>query len=235
MGGLTFRLAAGRDGRFRLSWPQIARTAFMLNKSKLVIAESMGVSARTVGRVQLGVAAALMATQKVWLEWTLENLKRHPPSIAVSSTLWDETGERLVLPMLNGTGAMSHQMSSTWHVLVSRIRFVWSWIGPGGVSSMAFEVAVPPLPLLATRAEDLAGAFQQHPAMSDVNRFKKSLFEVVREAGGRTFDLREADGATSNDRFHAWTTTRSAQDSYTELLLCGNHGNQLLEAHVKMK
>eukprot|EP00975_Prorocentrum_lima_P019112 4021756-Prorocentrum_lima.AAC.1 len=48
------------------------------------------------------------------------------PSWVASFLMWDETGEKLVMPIGRSTLRQS-SVSSVWQILVAKITFAWGW------------------------------------------------------------------------------------------------------------
>ena len=86
---------------------------------------------------------------------------------------------------------------------------------------------VPPVP------RDLFNAFERLPALEDVRGFGRALLALAQ----MRFDLRECDGAVSNDRYVAHMMDAAGEVAAGDrplmaLLTCGNHANQLIQGSM---
>eukprot|EP00969_Alexandrium_andersonii_P344795 15241491-Alexandrium_andersonii.AAC.1 len=85
------------------------------------------------------------------------------------------------------------------------------------------------MPLLSTGSADLRSALEYHPTLAAARQFEDALRSLATLA----VDLKECDGATSNDRYVAHVLDTSAQREGGRVLVacltCGNHGNQLIQ------
>ena len=154
--------------------------------------------------------------------WLLQNLRRRPPGWCLRSTLWDETGQRLVLAPISELG--SSCQIATWQVLVVRTRFCWGWFAEERPSVacpvMAYEPIIPPMPLVSNAAPHLFSGLFRHTVTSATNCFMRELRSLSKVSS----DIFESDGATANEKMYAHV---GHEDSGH--LLCGNHGNHLGE------
>ena len=224
------KIMNGRAGRERLlSWPQIARLVYTKMAPLKIMARSYDLSVRTVRRQVVAACHAFLVTQDSFLIKVLDYLRSHPPTLTLCNQLWDETGERISLSLLPGASTASQ--ASVWQVLVCRKHFAWAWISDDGkeVTSQSLDVVCPPLPLLSTGAEQLWNALHFQGLMQTIQRFQTEMHQLSTVP----LDLRECDGASGNDRYNAFVMQQTKGSKIlSDMLLCGNHGNQLGEAHV---
>ena len=194
---LTNYRHGGGKGSKLFTWKQITELAYMKRAPHKILARSFHCSARTVGRMQVAVCSAYMTMQACLMSWILAFVAAHPPSLVVSSQLWDETGERLVLDAMAPTG----QQSSTWQVLVLRKAFSMTWLNDAGeVFSRTFEVVCPPMPLPSCSARHLYSAIHFHKQMKEIEDFERKLMGSSETAVA----FLECDGATGNDKYMAY-------------------------------
>lgn len=232
-GGLEVRIALQRGGRGRrkFSFAQVLRIGLLKVRSRKTLATIMQAAPSTISLMQSSLARAYLSAESLWLSWLAKYIDEHPPDFAMSSQLWDETGERLALGLLKKNQATLPQQSSVWHVLVCRFRFMMVWVADDGAQhrSLVFDPAIPPMPVLSVATRHLYSALEKHPSLAEAVNFRKRLFEKSRVA----FECHEEDGATANDKYHAWKAQNPvAAHASCSLLKCGNHGNQLIEGHM---
>ena len=220
----------GRACRERLlSWPQIARLVYTKMAPLKSMARSYDLSVRTVRRQVVAACWAFLVMQDSVLNKVLEYLRSHPPTVTVCNQLWDETGERISLSLLPGASTASQV--SAWQVLVCRKHFAWAWISDDGkeAASQSLDVVCPPLPLVATGAQHLWNALHFQGLMQTIQRFQAEIHKL----SSVPLDLRECDGASGNDRYNAFVMQQTCGSNIlSDMLLCGNHANQLGETHV---
>jgi len=84
-----------------------------------------------------------------------------------------------------------------------------------------FELILPPLPVNSTAPNNIYGALERHPLVKWVNTFCESLLALAEWK----VDLKEADGATSNDRYYNFVLARlHGAGILSSLFICCNHG-----------
>ena len=126
-----------------------------------------------------------------------------PPTWALLTMMWDETGERLVhdkvgklvreknaivtvdslaapgslLPAASSWLSKATARTNTWQILVSRLTLMWGW---GGGKGQRIVLTAPPLPLVSTSAPALWAALFHHPAMREFWAFTRDLQSKTR-------------------------------------------------------
>ena len=121
---ITYTRGARKQKSRLFTWGAMVGLAFKHNRNRTTLAEGAECSKRTIGRVQHAMAHCYLAIQIIILTVLTWRVRTWKPDFATCSTLWDETAERLVL----GVGPAKIRQTSTWQVLVIRIRFVWGWL-----------------------------------------------------------------------------------------------------------
>ena len=163
------------------------------------------------------ICSVYMAHQTRLLDVLLTILARKP-FFAIHRVKWDETSEKLGF----GAGlATREQGISSWHVLISRHRFIIGMMdNPDELG--VIDVVAPPVPLLATRASNIYNGLYHHPLTRGIEAFRKRLAGMAEEFAS----VREADGASSNDRLNAYCLM---QDDQSVFLWCRSHSNHLIQ------
>ena len=131
--------------RLALTWDGMLDISFDATRTANALARIFGVSPRTVRRVTCCVASIALERQLQQLARLREIFAGKAPEWRMSSTMWDETSENLMLNAVRGSA--KGQQSSTWEVLVFRQRLCWSW--HGRVSQV--DLVCPPVPLAIKR------------------------------------------------------------------------------------
>ena len=122
-GGVLVRVTQSRNNKEKLkmkfSFEECVKVSMYPICSTSAIAAIHKVSRSCVARVQKNLCFSYLVMQAMLFKWIELGLERYPPTFASVSTLWDETGERLVLPIHPD---MSHSsQSSVWQVCLSGI------------------------------------------------------------------------------------------------------------------
>ena len=217
--------AAFCERRFILSWHSMCRIAFG-KISKVALADAYMVHKITISRVIQLVAICGLELQAFQLKLLSELIMRFPPSSSSISIMWDETSEKLSVPIV--AAASAAQSASTWEVCVSRWEF--AFVVNGKVYT--FLAVVPPLPLYANGSDQIYQALFRHPLMEPLVMFRSCLLS----SSPICIEINEADGHPANDKLYHWRLQRElkrAQDSKTQPVLmhmhwCSNHANNLV-------
>lgn len=85
-----------------------------------------------------------------------------------------------------------------------------------------FDLVIPAVPLASNSAENIFAGLYRHPA---TKRLSQSVRDLLLTAE-RRIQSHEVDGATGNDRLHAFVTSLNTDTSF-ELGHCGNHSLHL--------
>jgi hypothetical protein len=207
-----------------LSNHMILEVAKSRSRNKQTLANILHVDAHTITRSNNSVALCSLTLSDILGLWILQSLEALPeskrPTFCVSHTRWDETGQKIQVPIVREAAANA----SAWTVFVCRIRLLWGWISEDGAASGVsyFDFMLPPLFLLSTSAADLYNALEWHPRLLSARTTCRGLLMISEYK----FDFREPDGATSNDKYEAFIIDiRRRWPSFTDSFICSNHGN----------
>ena len=224
---LVERRVGGAHSRL-FTWSSMLDIAFDRTRVLSVLARFYECSERTIRRVQCGVAHAYLCTQVVIYGCILAEFSQRTSTFAVSSLMWDETGEKLQIGGLKPE-VSGGQRSSTWQIMVTRMSFCWGWDAAPGQRCrvMSYDVVAPPTLVLTPAAHNLWHAFTQNKCLAPLVNFRKRLLEIA----AVSLEFKECDGASGNDKLIAhWTAEEPTYTSQT--VLCRNHRNHLGVVHV---
>ena len=111
-------------------------------------------------------------------------------SFAACALMWDETSQRLSLPVV--AGATNSASTSTWEICVSRIDFVVCIDG----RLFTFLCVCPPLPMVSNGSQHIYNAIFGHPLMAEIHKFRETLQRVAPVY----MEFSEGDGHPANER-----------------------------------
>ena len=151
------------------------------------------------------------------------------PSIFGSSMSFDESQERLALPLHPGLPMAATR--STWHCLVSSQKLCWSFGNDDDIDDWAhMDCLRAPVPVLTTSAESLmSGLYSSRQIKHLAECEKHCLSKAV--IGFRHFDR---DGATSNCKLVALVARDAAANTLISDLECSNHQNNLSDTYTTL-
>ena len=150
-----------------------------------------------------------------------------PPTVFVSSLVFDETSEKLALPL--HPKLRPEQVASSWHVLVSSSLYSFGWMDASGRPASYFMEALRPVvPLLGTSAEVIYDGLFCIPTIETYEKFEARLGELS------AWDIRhfDRDGASSNEKLLARRAAALPATTLVSDFTCGNHRNSLCESAV---
>ena len=116
-----------RKTRFSLSNSAMCDLAFEGVHNDSTLAKIYGITARSVPRIINLVAHVGLLKQQHQLQTLVDIFTEHAPDWVVASFMWDETPQRIAVPMKQ-TSTRGSQ-TSTWQVLVSRCQLLWQHRG----------------------------------------------------------------------------------------------------------
>ena len=200
--------------------------AFEKTPEHKILARSVGVSPRTIVRVKSYVAHACLERQLAQLQSLAAAFAQEKPAWCVFSLMWGETPQRLSLAVLGDSAR--HGSQSTWEVLVLRAQLLW--VARNSVKVVS--LALPPVPLVSTKAERMYAGLFNHPITQPVMQLCTSMLQQAVVAAR----AHEADGHPASDRTRALIQGREhdvALDKghfpiVCEKLACGNHTTNLV-------
>ena len=178
--------------KFVLSAEDACKIAFASNHNRMQLALRFQVSKRTVRRTLLLSALTLLEVQMKQLHDFKDYVAEHRPDFGVTTIMWDETSQSLALDAAPGT---RQQMSSTWSVLVCRIRFAAGWVR--GIK-VARELILPPVPLSTNAAHNIYQGLYGHALTKPIMDALDSILSHCR----LTCRLNESDAHLANEKLH---------------------------------
>lgn len=180
-----------------------------------------------IRRIQHSVAQALLVSQSGLLERVADFMAQARPTVFCINLAWDETSEKLRLPVHHGL--LPEQCRSSWHVLISITEYVVGFCSADGQERSRFlQVLRSPVPLLSTGAECLLDGLFCMPSLQPFRAFERA----GQQSAKFTFYALDRDGATSNERLVAAAMALLPADALICDRVCGNHSTNLVEGAV---
>eukprot|EP00972_Heterocapsa_arctica_P058520 8632813-Heterocapsa_arctica.AAC.1 len=152
-----------------------------------------------------------------------EELGQDPPDWVTSFKMWDETGERVVLPLGSGTAQIA--VSEVWHVLVTKMSFSWGYFDERRPAA-SLDLILPPVAVPTTSADSIFYAFRCHPLVREAFDFSR-LASVVGEKASHPYQ--RSDNASANRRLLAHEMNM-APTVCADDFVCRNHANHLAQS-----
>ena len=162
------------------------------------------------------VAHSVCRLQANLLDVVRRALRNDPPDWVVVDKMWDETGQKVKIPMLA-------KVSDAWHVMVTKLNVAWGWFDTECTGG--FECVIPPVPVASTSADAMFAAWHCHPAVADFFSFRRDILSLAKVLN---IDLSVADNAASNGRLFAHELNIMAGVLH-ENVTCRNHANHLIQ------
>jgi hypothetical protein len=198
------------------------------NISALCLAHRRGRA--TVRRHATIVARVCLQRQAGELLRIGREVKSKPPTWCTCTTVWDETGQRMVVGDFDDAGS--------WQILVVKMSFAWGWQDDASILSTedvegdtrderveSFEMLVAQMPVSSTSAESLFAALNAHPRMHDAMAFKRGLMS---SAETEAIDIALSDAAAGNLRYFAHDVATDLAETPKFHVLCFNHQAHLI-------
>ena len=166
------------------------------------------------------VAAAYLHYQNLALGQLVEAARARPPLFTMARIAYDETGEKLTLPL---------QGSSVWQVMVARIELIVGWRGEQGNQVVKFSAILPNMLVVSPNAANIYHSLHFHSQLAPVHAALRLLYS----SSSWAIEVHETDGAYACDRLMAHLlSTRSASSLLDCHFRCRLHGTQLIEASI---
>ena len=155
VGRSIIAISTGASRPLHVPFPAMASMAFSSIQRRADVAKAFQFDPNTVTRIRSLIAHCGMLCDAEFCKAINEHFKsKSSPTAFVSSIAADATSERLVLPFM-GLDSLSEMGKSSWHVLVSGQRFVWSERSDeGALGWFVWEVVRPNVPLVSTESAD---------------------------------------------------------------------------------
>ena len=222
IGGIVLQLSkkAKTGNRFQrtISWSEFLESAYGRFKQNSAIGVYLGKSVSTVRNMQVFVSGAWMNQQALVIAKVVSLAASRPPLVVFKHMKFDETS---LLCSLNPDKGR-HNARSTWQTMVYRLRVVVVWETG---ENLVIPIVVPPVVMLSTGAAHQFYALNFHPSFRCVNKLVKLLQGQAQES----FDILEADGASSNNRLLAHLYKLARDDNrLMSHARCMNHASQLI-------
>ncbi len=212
----------------RLAVPAILDICYdMPSMSLRNIGHVFHIDPRYVPRLQCLTAGVVLERQADMCAALAEQSGRTAPLFYVSTLAFDETTEKLALPMvtLPNQSVMHNIARSAWHVLVSRQEITLAHQVGEGIVVRHKRICRPTVPLVSTGAGACYdGLFKVRP----VARIAAADATLAAEAEVSVFHT-DRDGAFSNDKLILHRNKQLDPKILASDMTCGNHRTQLIE------
>ena len=160
MRGIVIRYKTAERGRRAITFSNMLDMGFGSLLRTNDLSRQYRISKPWVGAVLSCVAQALLTTLHFMLAALAQLFAEKPPTVFVSSIAFDETTERLKLPL--NPELLAEQQQSSWHVLVSTSLVSFAWVSDTGQAQSFFmECLRPVVPLLGTCSKTLCRCWAQ--------------------------------------------------------------------------
>ena len=222
VGGLVLELSkqsrSGNRYKRSISWAEFLEAAFGKFKRNAAVAIFLDKGPSTIKNMQVFVSGAWMNQQALTLAKLAYFASTKPPLLVIKHMKFDETA---LLCSLNPDKGR-HRSRSTWQTMVYRLRIILVWENG---DNLVVPLVLPPVVLLSTGAAHQFYALNFHPSFRCVNR----LIKVLQDRAEESFDLLEADGASSNEKLLAHMYQLARQDGkLMSHARCMSHATQLV-------
>ncbi|CAK0808181.1 unnamed protein product [Prorocentrum cordatum] len=211
----------------RASASEIVAVAFSRG-SRSRVAEVHDRSAGTVDSHRILAAAAIHRANDIWLRRLRERVVEDRPLCVIRSLAWDETTERLALPLCP-EACPDVSVKSSWHVLVSCDTM--SVIYPNFSAGFAFNRPV--IPLASTSASAISAGLFDAPPVRKFTETARSMSDASPPFGNILhFDR---DGASANTKLvadHQMHHAARGPSNLSSDMSCGSHRTNLCECAV---
>ena len=156
------------------------------------------------------------------LAWLLKVFEAFPPHFVIVNLKWDDTGQRMSIPVQQARSQQAPpaqqqsrqskkrrtRVSSTYQIMVARLRLAWSW--EGSIGYQCIEVLMPPMLLTGLSAANMWYALRFGVLTQKIHNVVMRLLSLATWG----IQVHECDGATANDKLsaHWWDMARSRRD-----------------------
>ena len=215
-------LARGHN-KYTVTSSDIIDMAFHHRQGSKVVAAIYAISPTWVNTLRKFTAAAYLHYQH-WGLGQLAELARHrPPLFTLSRLAYDETGEKLTLPLGDMTNA------SVWQVLVARLELIVGWSDASGQPVIKFSAVLPTLLVASPNAANIYHSLFFHTQLAPLH----TALMMLQAASTWAVDLQETDGAYACDRLWAhMLKLRGRSPTLDCHFRCRLHATQLIEALI---
>jgi hypothetical protein len=221
--GLTLQTRRGQGQGF--TYKTLLKIGFSEVTRMSDAARAWSCSRVWVSSIRKATSMAFLTSQAKLILMVQNRIKERPLTVGVFSLAFDETSEKLLLPL--HPGLLPSQQRSSWHVLVSHSEYSFGVVTPDGdIITKFMQVLRPPIPLMGTGAECIYGGLFKNEAIRQFVEFEETIAQHCTFA----FAHFDRDGATPNDRLLAFRSTQLPANCMISDRACGNHCNNLVEA-----
>ncbi|CAE7837487.1 unnamed protein product [Symbiodinium sp. CCMP2592] len=226
VGGLVLELSkqSRRGNRYKrsITWAEFLEAAYGRFKRNTALAIFLNKGTTTIKNMQVFVCGAWMNQQALLLAKVTSFAAATRPLVVIKHMKFDETS---LLCSLNPDKG-KHRSRSTWETMVYRLRIVIVWETG---ENLILPIVLPPVVLLSSGAAHQFYALHFHPCFKCVN----DLLKVLQRHAIESFDILEADGASSNERLLAHLYQLARQDArLMSHSRCMSHATQLVNVAV---
>ncbi|CAK0907198.1 unnamed protein product, partial [Prorocentrum cordatum] len=170
------------------------------------------------------MAAAYMYYQNKALGAIVVAARARRPSFCISRLAFDETGERITVPVKQGDTTSDE--CATWHVLVARLTIYIGWHSDEhGTTVVKHTVVLPNLVVASPSAPHIHAVLFRHKVLTPIF----AALRLIQDLSDRALSIVETDAAMANDRLWAHMVASSRQSGVLDCrFVCRLHGMQLI-------
>ena len=160
-----------------------------------VVANLHGLSVNWVKVMRQVTAAAYLHQQNLGLGQLVKAADRQKPTFVITRLAFDETGEKLTVPVPGSDDARN-----TWHIFVARLAVHVGWRGtPVGDVVVKHDVVLPNLILASPSAPQIFANLFGHNAYTAAF----AALDLLRSFAEHAVSIMEVDGASANEMLWA--------------------------------
>jgi len=221
--------AEGDHSRRSMTFKQMLSVAFSPIVRLGDLSKMWCMDARWLCKIRMAVAQCYMQSLGMIMNVSMCVFSQLAPDVFVSSVAFDESTERLLLPVHARLGAAAQR--SSWHVLVSQQHNSWVVRGPDRVKhSRWMNLARPPIPIVGTSSECLFSGLFQTGCIGAYWAFQQHCLSQA------SFPILhyDRDGASANAKLLARHFCELPSHWLLSSRACGNHTNNLVEGSLAL-
>ena len=209
--------------QYILGWGSMLKISYMGPLSRSCLAKTLTCSTRTLTRVLELVACVFQEWQRCQLRLLSHIVasQRIELDFVICSVSWDETQQRISMPLVANSKAV--QRSSSWETMVVRFTICFGWQG----KVFVYNFVCPPLPSLTGASRHIYAAIVKHPLTYTIREFCLSLMAPSKI----NLFLHLSDGHPANEKFHYHRygqEVASGNGRHMPKVPCCNHRNNLI-------
>ncbi|CAK0818791.1 unnamed protein product [Prorocentrum cordatum] len=178
----------------------VLEVAYDYGSRPAVVAALHGISVNSVQTMRRVTAAAFLHCQHLGLGQLVKLCQHTKPSFVISRLAFDETGEKLTVPV-PGTSGDAAGTNNARHIFVARLSLHVGWTGRAGMDETVVrqDLVLPNLIFAAPNAPQIIANLFGHKAYTPVF----AALDMLRSLADNAISLLEVDGASPNEMFWA--------------------------------